>query len=1013
MVHTTNQQSEDKKLQQNRSIRVFISSTFRDMMEERNGLMTHTWPELRKFCRERQVELVEVDLRWGIAEEQSARKETLKLCLDEIRACRPYFIGLLGERYGWVPGDDAFTADLKEEQPWLKDLHGKSVTELEILHGVLNNPEMAVRSFFYFRYPKYIKSVPDENKADYLSENPVSAEKQITLKSLIRTTCEKKNIPLVDTYPDPQSLAPIVLEHLKDAIEKQFPKESIPDPLTHEARDHEAYAEIRRRTYIGRPDYFNAFDNHCKSDGKPLLLLGDSGSGKSALIANWVGHWLKDHPDDFIFQHYIGGTTDSSVHWKLMTRLMSEIKRWSSDNEELPRTNDDILRDFPVWLAKARIKAEHDRVRFIVILDALNQLEEKDHSHALGWLPVDPFNGNLRLIVTTLPGATLEALEKRSLPVLKIEPLTPDERERMIVDYLKRYGKSLDKPRIERISNNKAAANPLYLKILLDELRVTGTHERLDERLDDYLKAENIPSLLRNVLDRYKRDYEHDRKGLVSEALGLIWSSRRGLTETELLQLLRPDNLPKLPLATWSPLRAVMEESLIDRGGILNFAHDFLRSAVETAFLSDLDKKDDFKIRLADYFEALPPTARSCDELPWLLKRTELFKRLRTCLLNIDWFLEIQNRDEEELRRYWIELGEEKRIGQSYLNSFDEWKEVNDDERISDAAIRLGLFLFKASLYSEAELLYKLSLTIREEIFGENHPSVASSLNNLAVLLKTTNRMREAELLTRRTLKIDEERFGENHPRVAIDLNNLALLFQDTNRFSEAEPLMRRALKISEVTFGESHPSIASSLNSLACLLVNTKRFSEAEPLMRRALKIYEDNFSQDHPDVTCVLNNLAQLLMHTNRFSEAEPLMRRALKISEDNFGQYHPNVARNYNNLAGLLHATNRMNEAESLMRRALKINEDNFGQDHPDVAICLNNLAELLKETNQMSAAEPISRRVVEIFLNFTRATRLRHPGIEVAIKNYMDLLQKMGWSEEKIMAHFQKIAPDIFK
>ena len=99
----------------NRSIRVFVSSTFRDMVEERDELMTQAWPELRRRCRELQVELVEVDLRWGIAEEQSTRKETLKLCLDEIRACRPFFIGLLGERYGWTPGADAFTADLQEQ----------------------------------------------------------------------------------------------------------------------------------------------------------------------------------------------------------------------------------------------------------------------------------------------------------------------------------------------------------------------------------------------------------------------------------------------------------------------------------------------------------------------------------------------------------------------------------------------------------------------------------------------------------------------------------------------------------------------------------------------------------------------------------------------------------------------------------------------------------------------------------------------------------------------------------
>lgn len=162
----------------NRRIRVFISSTFRDMIEDRNDLMSHTWPELRRLCQERHVELVEVDLRWGIAEEQSTRKETLKLCLDEIHACRPFFIGLLGERYGWVPGDDAFTADLKEEQPWLKDLHGKSVTELEILHGVLNNPDMAGRAFFYFRDPAYAQG----RGPDFLSETDTDANKQSALK---------------------------------------------------------------------------------------------------------------------------------------------------------------------------------------------------------------------------------------------------------------------------------------------------------------------------------------------------------------------------------------------------------------------------------------------------------------------------------------------------------------------------------------------------------------------------------------------------------------------------------------------------------------------------------------------------------------------------------------------------------------------------------------------------------------------------------------------------------------
>ena len=366
-------------MQENRRIRIFISSTFRDMVEERDELMTHTWPELRRFCRERQVELVEVDLRWGIAEEQATRKETLKLCLDEIKACRPFFIGLLGERYGWTPGPEAFTADLKEEQPWLRELKGKSVTELEVLHGVLN-PEMAGRAFFYFRDPAYAQS----HGADFLSESDESAAKQGNLKDRIRRACAAKQIPLRENYPDPRALAALVLEDLKAAVEKQFTVEDIPDPLAREARDHEAFAETRRRTYIDRPEYYARLDAHAAASSGPLVLLGESGSGKSALLANWIEHYRAVHPRDFIFQHYIGGTPDSADHYGLIARLIAEIKRWSQDPDEVPRSHDDLRRDFGLWLAKARARAEHLGVRAIVILDALNQLQDDDHARLLG-----------------------------------------------------------------------------------------------------------------------------------------------------------------------------------------------------------------------------------------------------------------------------------------------------------------------------------------------------------------------------------------------------------------------------------------------------------------------------------------------------------------------------------------------------------------------------------------------------------------------------------------------------
>jgi len=83
-----------------REIRVFISSTFSDMREERKHLNTKVFPELRSMCEKRGVVFTEVDLQWGITQEQSENGGAVEICLEEINRCHPHFIGILGERYG-------------------------------------------------------------------------------------------------------------------------------------------------------------------------------------------------------------------------------------------------------------------------------------------------------------------------------------------------------------------------------------------------------------------------------------------------------------------------------------------------------------------------------------------------------------------------------------------------------------------------------------------------------------------------------------------------------------------------------------------------------------------------------------------------------------------------------------------------------------------------------------------------------------------------------------------------
>jgi len=53
----------------------------------------------------------------------------LPICLAEIDRARPYFMGFIGERYGWVPEESEYPEVVVEREPWLEEHQGgKSVS---------------------------------------------------------------------------------------------------------------------------------------------------------------------------------------------------------------------------------------------------------------------------------------------------------------------------------------------------------------------------------------------------------------------------------------------------------------------------------------------------------------------------------------------------------------------------------------------------------------------------------------------------------------------------------------------------------------------------------------------------------------------------------------------------------------------------------------------------------------------------------------------------------------------
>ena len=335
---------------------------------------------------------------------------------------------------------------------------------------------------------------------------------------------------------------------------------------------------------------------------------------------------------------------------------------------------------------------------------------------------------------------------------------------------------------------------------------------------------------------------------------------------------------------------------------------------------------------------------------------------------------------------------------------------VDSEKNTATVLNNLALLLKATNRREEAEPFLRQALAIDEKIFGAEHPEVAANLSNLAQLLRAMNRLAEAEDLIKKALAIDEKHYGAEHPKVASRLSNLASLFKATNRLAEAEPLMKRALAIDEKHYRPEHPEVAASLNNLASLFKATNRLAEAEPLMKKALAIDEKHYGSEHPEVAGNLNNLASLFKATDRLAEAEPLMKRALEIDEKSYGPEHPKVAIRLNNLASLLKATNRLAEAEPLMRRALAINEKSYGPEHPTVAIRLHHLAELLQATNRLAEGEPLMRRAVVIFMKFTRSTGHNHARLKTTLADYRRMLEAMSLDEHEIARRISEIGKE---
>jgi tetratricopeptide (TPR) repeat protein len=942
-----------------RTIRLFLSSTFRDFGEERDLLVKRVFPALRAKLKDRFVELVDVDLRWGITAEEAERGEVLPICLSEIDRARPYFIGMLGERYGWVPPPDGFAADLLERQPWLKKHQGgKSVTELEILHGVLNNRSMKGRAFFYFRAPAYARA----KGGDYLPSSEDRA-RQTELKRRIRD----RGLP-VTSYSNPEALAKRIERDLWKLLDAEFPASSVPDAFERERLRHEAYATPRRRLYLGGERYQAAIEKLLDTEEPRIMIEGVSGGGKSALLANFFEVYRKRHRRHLVHEHYLGASADAANPHALVSRLIEFIQRSTNNRENIPSDPQKLMDSLPIWLATASAWARKRRTRFIFVLDSLNSLTNQQD---LRWWPAFLPRG-ITVVVSSLPGQVHDALQGKVEPMLgqgkppqwqgvKVHPLTKPQSASLLNNYLARFNKKLPQKMVKQVQSHALSTNPLFLRTLAEELRLFGVHEELQKRLDHYLTSETIDELFERVLERVEKDCG---KKQVKAAMTAIWASRAGLTEKEIL------GIAELTPVVWATMRHMLDEVLLETNGRITFAHDYLNIAVKDRYLPAAATQVRAHRHLAQWFQVHTVDARRAEEEPYQWMQACDYIKLQRCLTDRELFLAIRQKlGTQALLSYWIILETQRCVDTAkiYQKAFTKWAGAGAENVLAESVAELARFLIDTGrIGGPALVLAEEAVRRMSKVCGPNHSSTLSARSSLATLHTDAGLYDESLAIQQGILDLRMRRLGLDHSESQSTMGNIALILTYMGRYAQAQSIydeLLPSLRRTSTERGSGHDDL-TALNNQGLLFYYQEQYPQAENCFLEAWRQLRRREGPEHPDNGDKINNLANLYFKQGRVDDALSLHRQCIDLWQGGLGGNNPRTASSHNNLGYILLMKGDFSSAEPMLNRAFVVYKQRLGEQHPNTLMCANSLAIIYSQTGRHALAVKEFTRVLAL-------------------------------------------------
>jgi hypothetical protein len=435
-----------------------------------------------------------------------------------------------------------------------------------------------------------------------------------------------------------EELADIITAQLKDAITAKFGDrlEQNETKLQKELDQQAQFLQIAASGFIRRSGDFEALDAYISgNDNRPFAITAYAGMGKTSFLANYIDqHYLKSEEKETIHYRFIGVSDESANAEHLVFSILSELSDLKKITSSIPFDPNKMLTLFEMFLKESGSKG-----KTIIIIDALNQLESGMAS--LDWIP-DSLPENVKLIVSFKRGD--ESAEKyysqkeinKTMILHSIIPFeSVDDRKKLVSAYLTQYFKELDDKRENDLVLSEGAENPLFLKTVLSELRVFGSHQNLSEVIKNSFG--NTPALAFNaVLQRIESDpaYTNLSQDIsVPHIFGWLVHSKNGLSVDELAELMIREKLTEDKNEAYESLYVVIRQLrpyLAKRDGRIDFFYESFKIASKERYTKIHPNAKGSKVwhkKIAEYFESKPHSDRhKCTELPYQYTMAEMWE---------------------------------------------------------------------------------------------------------------------------------------------------------------------------------------------------------------------------------------------------------------------------------------------------------------------------------------------------------------------------------------------------